>query len=138
MARHSSYTPEIAEQICSRLTCGASVRSICDDDDMPSDTTVFRWLASIPAFREQYARARETRGDARFERIDDVVQDMRNGVIDSNQARVEIDAIKWQCGKEAPKRYGDKLTAELSGPDGGAIPTKVIVELVRAPKLIEE
>lgn len=114
MGRPSSFTQEIADEICSQLASGESIRAICDDEEgLPSATTVFRWLAKYPEFREQYMCAREARADARFERIDGVVEDMRTGAIDHNQARVEIDAIKWQAGKESPKRYGDRL--ELAG-----------------------
>jgi hypothetical protein len=58
---------------------------------------------------ENYARAREIRADARFEAIDEIVEAVRAGTLDANSARVMIDTIKWQCGKERPKRYSDKI-----------------------------
>jgi hypothetical protein len=32
-----------------------------------------------------------------------------------------VDSLKWHLCKLAPKKYGDKVAAELSGPDGGPI-----------------
>jgi hypothetical protein len=32
-----------------------------------------------------------------------------------------IDAEKWQAGKELPKRYGDRVSAEITGADGGPL-----------------
>ena len=62
---------------------------------------------------DQYARARERRADARAERIDEITDEVKLGTLGANEARVIIDAEKWQAGKENSKRYGDKL--DLSG-----------------------
>lgn len=112
--RPSLFTPVLAERVCELIAEGNSLHSIEQQDGMPSLATIMRWLnkqgAEFDAFRANYARAREARADARFERIDKVVDDMRTGVIDPQQARVEIDAIKWQAGKENSRRYGDAVT----------------------------
>ena len=114
MGRPSSYTPVLAERVCELVAEGKSLRAIEDVADMPSMAAVMRWLgkdgAEFDSFRQQYARSREIRADARFERIDCVLVDMRAGTIDAQQARVEIDAIKWQAGREKPKVYGDAMT----------------------------
>lgn len=132
--RPSSYSPEIAQEICERLAACESVSKICTDEHMPSESTVFLWLLKRDDFSEQYARARKSRADARVEGIDRVIQDMRTGAIDYNQARVEIDAIKWQSGKENSERYGDKVRNELSSPDGGAPTLNVVIRSVLDPK----
>ncbi len=111
--RTSEYTEEVATAFCAGIAEGKSVRTICEDESMPSTFTIMKWLAKNPPFALQYARARETRAHARFESIDAVLEDLRAGTIDPNAARVIIDAIKWQCGKENAKKYGDRL--ELSG-----------------------
>jgi hypothetical protein len=46
---------------------------------------------------------------------------MRDGKIDAQMAKVEIDARKWFAAKFLPKRYGEKITQEISGPDGAPI-----------------
>jgi hypothetical protein len=52
------------------------------------------------------------------EKAEQVIEDMRNGVIDAQQARVELDARKWFASKFLPKRYGDKLDLEHKGEVG--------------------
>jgi len=48
------------------------------------------------------------------------------------RSRLRIDARKWLASKLAPKKYGDKIDATLSGPDGGPIKTEnTIVEYIR-------
>ena len=63
----------------------------------------------------QYARAREARAEMKREEIEDVVEQVKHGEMDSNAARVVIDANKWLCGKMNPKRYGDTSKMEVTG-----------------------
>jgi hypothetical protein len=144
MGRPSSFTQEIADSICERLIGGESLRTICLDDDLPSATTVFRWLANdeYAAFREQYTRAREGQAERLAEEIlsiaddgssDWTVNEKGSEVLNAEavaRSRLRVDARKWLAGKLAPKKYGDKVTQELTGEGGG--PVKVAVEFVRA------
>jgi hypothetical protein len=130
--RPSSYTLEIGDIICERLAEGESLRSICRDDAMPSQSMVFRWLAADEMFREQYARAREAQADAIFDEIlfiaDTPVQGVKtktkeDGSVETQTGdmiehrRLQVDARKWMAGKLRPKVYGDKLTNIHEGGD---------------------
>jgi hypothetical protein len=55
------------------------------------------------------------------ERMELAIRAMRNGRIDAQTARVELDARKWFAARFLPKRYGDRLSQEISGPNGGPI-----------------
>jgi hypothetical protein len=48
-----------------------------------------------------------------------------------DRSRLMMDARKWLASKLAPKKYGDKVAAELSGPDGGPIQEHLTVEYIR-------
>jgi hypothetical protein len=48
-----------------------------------------------------------------------------------DRSRLAVEAIKWYLCKLAPKKYGDKVSTEVSGPDGGPVQEKLIVEYVR-------
>ena len=71
--RPSSYSPALADRICSRLSDAESLRAICREAGMPSVRTVLTWAATRPDFRRQ-------------------------------DARREIDALKWRMGRMTPKR----------------------------------
>lgn len=146
--RPSGFTQAVADAICERLALGESLRKICDADDMPGQATVFRWLTVNEPFREQYAKARLTQADALFDEILNIADDGRNdwmavhgegavGWKENGEAlqrsRLRIDARKWMAGKLRPKVYGDKISAELSGPDGGPIETSITA----SPELAE-
>lgn len=126
MGRPSEFSQEIADIICERLAGAQSLRSICLDENMPGQTTVFRWLADdrYEYFRKQYARAREAQADAIFDEILDIADDGSNDYMGEDEkyngdavqrSRLRVDARKWMAGKLQPKKYGDKLDLEHSG-----------------------
>lgn len=106
MPRPLEFNEAVADAICERLADGESLRSICRDDEMPAKSTVFKWLGLIPAFADQYARARETQADSL---ADDIVDIADNKTLEPNDKRVRIDARKWLAGKLRPRAYGDKV-----------------------------
>lgn len=120
--RPSSFTQETADLICERIAEGESLRQICEDEGMPHRVTVLRWLDSNGGFAAKYARARELQGDVMDEKILAVADECTNE--NAQAARVKIDAYKWRAAKLAPKKYGDKVQQEISGPDGGPIEHK--------------
>jgi hypothetical protein len=126
--RPSSFTDEIADEICSRLADAQSLRSICLIDGMPDQTTVYRWLRdpTREAFRQQYAQAREAQADALFDEMLDIADDASNDWMERSgedkrgpgwdlngehvqRTRLRLDTRKWMASKLLPKKYGDKL-----------------------------
>ena len=117
MARPSNFTQDVADHICDRLAEGESLRSICREPAFPNKSTVFRWLAANETFRDQYARARESQADA----IADEILNIADEAEDAAKARLQVDARKWLAGKLRPKIYGDKVSTEVTGADGGPV-----------------
>lgn len=124
----STYSEETAGTICERIADGESLRSICDDEDMPARSTVFRWLGENEAFRSQYSYAREAQADALFDEILSIADTPVLGEKTKTDAegntevttgdmiehrRLQIDARKWMAAKLRPKKYGDKI--EVAG-----------------------
>jgi hypothetical protein len=132
MGRPSEFTQEKADAICLRLIEGESLRSICKDEGMPGASTVFQWLAARPEFAEQYARAREAQADHLAEEILSIADDGTNDTYQTDngeavnhevvqRSKLRVDARKWLAAKMAPKKYGDKITQEHTGPNGGPV-----------------
>jgi hypothetical protein len=122
----STYTKEMGDNICDRISDGVSLSSICREPGMPNKVTVFRWIRQFPEFQAQYIIAKEESADAMFEdtlAITDEAPRMtigKNGneVVDTGwemYRRTRIDTRKWASGKMKPKKYGEKLA--LGGAD---------------------
>lgn len=78
MGRPTSLTPELGIEICDRLIRVGSLRTVCEDSDMPNKATVFRWLLKAEGenaeqihkdFSDQYIRAREHSKDFKFDEL---------------------------------------------------------------------
>lgn len=149
MGRPSEFTQEIADVICERIASGVSLRSIVEADDMPAASTVFKWLSERETFSEQYARAREAQADALFDEMLDIADDARNDWMvsrgeDENEAwrlngehiqrsKLRLEARKWMASKLQPKKYGDKVTNEHTGADGGPIQVSRVERVIVRP-----
>lgn len=124
--RPLEFRQATADIICERIADGESLRSICDDENMPARSTVFKWLSLVEPFADQYARAREAQADAIFDDIIQIADDGRNDWMERKDAEDEnigwrengealrrsqlrVDARKWMAGKLRPKKYSDKL-----------------------------
>lgn len=144
--RPSAYTHKIAEAICSRLADGESLRRICCDEKMPTQSMVYRWLQHKDRddFRESYARAREQQAEAIFDEMLDIADDGSNdwmesqeGGVDYNgdavqRSKLRIDTRKWMAAKLAPKKYGESTTIKHADADGEKLP---VDEVTRAARL---
>ncbi len=130
--RPSNYTQELADKICSLLSEGISLRTICLEEGMPDKSTVFKWFRTQPGFVDQYARAKEESADAMSEDILDIADDGTNDLmwikrggedvqVPDNEvlqrSRLRVDTRKWIMSKMKPKKYGDKLDLSNNGKD---------------------
>lgn len=126
MARPTSYTSELAANICERIALGESLRAISREDGMPHQATVYRWLDVDEAFREQYARARAKQADTMAEEIVEIADETWNDTTVTERgeqpnsewiarSRLRVDARKWLMSKLAPKKYGDRIDVTTGG-----------------------
>jgi hypothetical protein len=120
--RPSKYSAELTATICRQLAEGKSLRSILAEPGMPDRMTIVAWLAKYPDFSAHYAHAREVGLDHFAEQT---LAEAANVDPDRVQsARLTWDARRWHLSKMLPKRYGDRLQQEVSGPGGGPVETR--------------
>ena len=134
----TKYSLELAETLCVRLGLGESLKKICSDEDMPSQSVVYLWLNKHPEFLEMYTRAREEQAETHADEIVSIadetpaikeVRDKDGNVIDITLdsayiawQKQRIEARKWNAAKQRPKKYGDRIT------HGGDDDNPVVVE----------
>lgn len=81
----------------------------------------FRAQAFYVGSSEDYARGLTAIAQAQVNNIESVIDDMRTGRVDYAMARVEIEARKWMASKFAPRQFGDRVTQEVTGANGGPL-----------------
>lgn len=111
----TKITHEQIDKVLQLIEGGESERKACKQVGVNRAT--FRNAALKDAADSQYARALEGLAADQIEKMEQTIEDMRAKTVDSQMARVEIDARKWFASKLLPKRYGDKLDldANISG-----------------------
>lgn len=115
MGRPSTYSTELANELCSRIGQGNSLRKVCESDDMPSTATHYYWMQNHPEYSLQYARAKADSADSDADRIEEIAEKVLAGEYEANAARVAIDALKWATSKKRPKKYSDRVVTEHVG-----------------------
>jgi len=126
MGRHSTYTEEIADEICDRLAEGETLRQICRDERMPAWRTVYDWKEANPEFAARFARAREIGFDAIAEDSLSLLEEKPERTGTQFGDKVDPGYVAWQknraeqrlklLAKWSPKKYGDKVA--LTDGDG--------------------
>jgi hypothetical protein len=137
--RPTRFTPSLARKILGQLSAGVPLTIICSEPGMPCDDTVRNWAAADTVFSRDIARARE----AGFDRIaldalaiadageNDTIAFEKNGheieIPDKEwilRSKLRVETRLRLLAKWDPKRYGEKITQEISGPDGGPVKTE--------------
>jgi hypothetical protein len=142
LGRPTTYSPELALKICSRIAEGDSVRTIVRDEDMPSSSTIFRWLLDEDKkdFWEQYEKARNIQAELMFEELLEIADDGTNDWMEREnkdgttyytingeamgRSRLRVDVRKWHLSKVLPKKFSDKSAVDITS---GGKPIETIV-----------
>jgi hypothetical protein len=126
MARASTFTQEIADEIVDRIASGEPLRVICRDEHMPAWRTVYDWLDNNQTFAARFARARELGEDAIAQQCLEIADNERHdwvltkkGEITNEvaigRAKLQVDTRLKLLAKWNPKRWGEKQQIEHSG-----------------------
>ena len=115
--------PEIAQRVIEGLAEGRSLRAICREEGMPTESYIRKVAIQDSEFGAQYTRARDIGLDAMADELLDIADDGSNDWMDRNspdnpgyayngeagaRSRLRVDTRKWYLSKMAPKRYADR------------------------------
>ena len=124
------------EAVCERLANGVTMTAIAEEIGVTVGK-LSQWIASD---EEHSARAREARIHAARiwdEKALSVIEQALDP-FELQRAKELAHHYRWRASKTAPKEYGDKLQAELTGAGGGAIQVASTVTFVLPPQRDED
>lgn len=143
----NGFRRDIADLICARIANGESLLAMCKEPGMPAEATVRSWVIdnkgaddpAYPGFALAFSRAREMGCDSIAEQIiqisdEDITFEGKPDNALVQQARLRSDNRKWYLSKIMPKRFGDKVTQEITGDANAPIVTRI--ELVPVEPVI--
>ena len=112
--------PESWQKFLDLISGGNSVYKASKEMKIKEDT-FYNLIDNDDKKRDEYTKARQTRGDRCLDRIELFQMQLLGKEIDAPTARVLIDTEKWKACKFYPKMYGDRqeltLKAEKSFKD---------------------
>jgi hypothetical protein len=122
IGRPSKYTPELAKEICERLSDGEPLRQICRDDHMPAWQKIYEWMVRDEELSGAIARAREQGYDAIAEDLLNIADTPLMGETETSSAngltitrqdmlghrKLQIETRLKLLAKWNPKKYGDR------------------------------
>jgi len=133
MARPTYWTEDkkkaAIDTILEKIIEGKSCRSILDSDreNLPSNRLFIEWLSGDLELSKQYTQACELRSEKMADDIlnicdsveDDIIvlEDGRE-VVNNNviqRDRLRVDTRKWLLAKMNPKKFGDRISQEITG-----------------------
>lgn len=119
-ARRTKRTPEIIDEIITRLSKGEPLAQICRSSRMPSVVTIWNWEQEDKSLAERVARARLDGYDAIAAECLAIADDHED---DPASRRVRTDVRLKLLAKWDPRRYGDRLG--LDNGQGG--PLEIVI-----------
>lgn len=122
----STFTQALFDKICDQLADGKSVREICEQKGMPNRRTFHDWCKRTPELQAQYDQACVDRELAIF---DDILY-IGDTAEDSKLGKLAVESKQWTLARMNRKKYGNHVTEELTGPNGGPLQ---VVRLRMAP-----
>ena len=132
MGRPTDYIKELGDKICNLLANGKSLKSICEGEDMPDKSSVYKWLREDKDFSNNYTQATLDRTEAQLEELNELgaesilvaqqTGDKRAGAV-VQAYKLKADNMKWVMARMKPKKYGDKIDMTS---DGKAITVEII------------
>lgn len=132
MARLTEYDYQLCIEICDMVANNQNIMDVLESDSRyPSWPTFRRWKHNNEELRTLYVSSQQDKAIAIEKEIDDTLQLLKSGEIESSSANVIIQTLKWKMGKFYPKMFGEKLDITT---DGQSINTPISPAELQAAK----
>jgi hypothetical protein len=131
--RPSLYSEAVVAEICTRLAHGETLSKICQDEHLPSRTTVLNWVnEDRQNFAHRFARARDLQFEYWADNLADVGTTVREKPEQVPAARLDSENKRWLLARLKPSLYSEKFQADLTS---GGKPLAAVSDLDLAKAL---
>lgn len=133
----------------SSLSLGSILLAGADGNNLPSYSTIMKWLEEDEKLSEKYARAKEAQADYLADEMLDIADDGKNDWMEKTdkdgqsigwqlngehvqRSKLRIESRKWLMGKLKPKKYGERTT--LAGDPENPLAVLTMEQIAANPK----
>ncbi|WP_373693904.1 hypothetical protein [Parafrankia sp. BMG5.11] len=117
------YDPLLASEVCEAraMSDHGLCKTLAARPDLPSWSTVTRWMREVPAFDEAMTRARDLWLERKADGLCDLAGEARAASTshEVQAIKLAVDTRKWMLSKLMAPVYGDRLDVTSKG---GALP----------------
>jgi hypothetical protein len=108
------FSQEIADALEHEMINGLNIVKACNKLNL-SRSSVYRWMQENPSFRTQCAGAREGLADKMLADLEKEIDEAEKQGRDPQFLKIKVSHRQWLIEKIAPRMYGQKLQAEITG-----------------------
>lgn len=154
-AHRFPFTDELANEICEWISEGKTLRAFCRQEGKPGYNTVYRWIDANPTFvdaegaehgfRDAMETARQVGADAIADETLEIIDTQPEFASSEKGSHRDGAHVAWMknrvwhrmqlLAKWHPKRYGEKVTQEVTGKGGGPIETRELSDFEKNRRL---
>ena len=127
MTKELTLTTSLSNNICQKLMEGKPLTQICQEKDLPSLTTIYKWINSNPSFAKQITNARRVGTQFYLDKMIEELETM--SAKDVGIVREKLHHYRWLASKLLPSLYGDKQEVVQD--------TKITIQWQQDPKIVE-
>lgn len=159
IGRPTLYCQKLTDKICTRLRNGESLTKICEEANMPDESTVYYWLEGVNCneedsklFLKKYNQARKRQADSYADATVKIADDLQREIEESEKeggkklfadylsakakvAELRMKGRHWHAARLRPKKYGDqqnikqKTDSKVEITDAGDAKSKLFEKL---------
>ena len=127
MTKELTLTTSLSNNICQKLMEGKPLTQICQQKDLPSLTTIYKWINSNPSFAKQITNARRVGTQYYLDKMIEELETM--SAKDVGIVREKLHHYRWLSSKLLPNLYGDKQEVIQD--------TKITIQWQQPEKIVE-
>lgn len=111
MKRHE-YSDLHALKICEQIASGKTLKELCEQDDMPSIVTVYKWLSLYTPFFDAFHRAKEISALSLEEEALTMARELRDPNdftgVKVQAYNIAMQQLRWSASRRNPNQYGQR------------------------------
>ena len=107
--RPSDYDYNLCVEICEKVADGKNIKVVLSEkEEYPTFPTWCRWKRENDELFNLYTKSIQDKAESVDFEIDQLIDEVKQGLIEPAQARIIIDTLKWKAAKYYPRMFGDK------------------------------